>query len=74
MKVVGIWTMVGIVKTTAVVFNQMVEVTGWCTAQGGKAKGFECIHRSVSYCKQCSLVWSCIEERGQSCIQKGIRF
>ena len=27
--------------------------------------------RSVDYCKQCSLVWSCVEERG--CLEKGIR-
>ena len=24
--------------------------------------------------KQCSLVWSCVEERGWSCLEKGIRF
>ena len=25
--------------------------------------GFELNHRSVGYGKQCSLVWSCVEER-----------
>ena len=26
--------------------------------------GFEVNHRSVNYGKQCSLAWSCVEERG----------
>ena len=29
---------------------------------------------SVGYSKQCSLVWSCVEERGWSHVEKGIRF
>ena len=35
---------------------------------------FELKYRSVGYGKQCSLVWSCVDERGWSCIEKGIRF
>ena len=31
-------------------------------------------NRSVGYGKQCSLIWSYIEERGWSCREKGIRF
>ena len=30
--------------------------------------------RSVGYGKQCWLVWSCVEESGWSCLEKGIRF
>ena len=30
--------------------------------------------RSVGYGKQCLLVWSCVEERGWSCLEMGIRF
>ena len=36
--------------------------------------GFEGNHRSVGYGKQCSLVWSCVEERECSCLEKGITF
>ena len=28
----------------------------------------------VRYGKQCSLAWSCVEERGWSCLEKSIRF
>ena len=35
---------------------------------------FEVRNRSVGYGKQCSLAWSCIEERGRSRLKKGIRF
>ena len=42
----------------------------WSTAQRLKKicrfdvhAGFECNYRSVGYGKQCSLVWSCVEER-----------
>ena len=31
-------------------------------------------NRSVGYGRQCSLVWSCVEERGWSCLEKGIGF
>ena len=31
-------------------------------------------HGSVGYGKQCLLLWSCIDERGCSCLEKGIRF
>ena len=30
-------------------------------------------YTSVGHDKQCSLVWSCDEERGWSCLMKGIR-
>ena len=53
----------------------------WSTAQKLKMiyrfdvhVGFEGNHRSVGYGKQCSLVWSCVEERGWSCFKKGILF
>ena len=36
--------------------------------------GFEGNNRSVGYGKQCSLVWSCVEERGWSLLKKGIIF
>ena len=36
--------------------------------------GFEGNHRSVGHGIQCSLLWSCVEERGWSSIKKGIRF
>ena len=36
--------------------------------------GFVENHRSVGYVKQCSLVWSCVVERGWPCLEKGIRF
>ena len=36
--------------------------------------GFELNHRSVGYSKQCPLLWSCVEESGWSCLEKGIRF
>ena len=36
--------------------------------------GFECHNRSVVYGKQCSLVWSCVEERGWSHLEKVNRF
>ena len=36
--------------------------------------GFERNHRSVGYGKQCSLVWSYVEERGWSRLEKGIKF
>ena len=48
----------------------------WSTAQGYKKiygfddhVGFMLNHRSVSYVKQCSLVWSCVEERGCLCFE-----
>ena len=31
-------------------------------------------NRKESYSKQCSLVGSCVVERGWSCLEKGIRF
>ena len=34
--------------------------------------GFEGSHGLVDYGKQCSLVWSCVEERGWSHLKKGI--
>ena len=36
--------------------------------------GFEGNYGSVGYGKLCSLVWSCVEERGWSCLRMGIRF
>ena len=36
--------------------------------------GLEGIYGSVGYGKQCSLVCSCVEEIGLSCLMKGIRF
>ena len=30
-------------------------------------------HRTDVYCKQCSLAWSCAEERGWSCLLTSIR-
>ena len=36
--------------------------------------GFELNHRSVGYSKQCSLVLSCVEDTGRSCLLKGIGF
>ena len=36
--------------------------------------GFELNNRSVGNCKQCSLVWSCVEEREWSRLEKGFRF
>ena len=36
--------------------------------------GFEGNCRSIGYGKQCSLVWSCVEERGWSHLKKGIIF
>ena len=36
--------------------------------------GFERNHRSIGYGKQCSMVWSCVEENGRSSFEKGIRF
>ena len=36
--------------------------------------GFEGNHRSVGHSKQCLLTWSCVEERGWSSLEKGIRF
>ena len=35
--------------------------------------GFEGNYGSVGYGKQCSFVWSCVEERGWSRLKKGIR-
>ena len=32
----------------------------------------EAIHQG-HYGKQCVLVWSCVQERGHSCLEKGIR-
>ena len=51
----------------------------WSTAQIKRSMdlvlvGFQRNHRSVGYCKQCLLVWSCVEERGWSCLGKSIRF
>ena len=52
----------------------------WSAAQRKKIlrfdahAGFEGNHRSVGYGKQCSLVWSCVEERGWSRLKKGIDF
>ena len=53
----------------------------WSTAQRQKKingfnvhVGIELSHRSVGYGKQCSLVLSCVEERGWSHLEKGIRF
>ena len=34
--------------------------------------GFEGNNKSVGYGKQCSLVWSCVEEREWSRLKKGI--
>ena len=52
----------------------------WSTAQLQKKiygrdvyVGFELNHRSVCYGKQCTLVWTYVEERGWSCLVKGIR-
>ena len=28
----------------------------------------------LAMAKQCSLAWQCAEERGRSCLKKGIRF
>ena len=36
--------------------------------------GFEWNHGSVDDGRQCSLIWSFIEERGWSCFEMGIRF
>ena len=36
--------------------------------------GFVGSYGSVGYGKQCTLVWSYVEERGWSCLKKGIRF
>ena len=36
--------------------------------------GLEGKYRSVGYGKQYLLVWSCVEERGWSCLEKGIKF
>ena len=33
---------------------------------------FEGNNRPFGYGKQCSLVWQCVEERGWSCLEKGI--
>ena len=53
----------------------------WCIALRQKKiygfdvhSGFERSHRSVGYGKQCSLVWPCVEERGWSCVENGVRF
>ena len=53
----------------------------WSVARRKKKKyrfdthaGFEGNHRSVGHSKQCSLVWSCVEERGWLSLEKGIRF
>ena len=35
--------------------------------------GFVCNHRSVGFGKQWLLVWPCVEVRGWSCLEKGIR-
>ena len=35
---------------------------------------FEGKYRSDGYDKQCSLLWSCVEESGWSRLKKGIRF
>ena len=52
-------------------------VTAMCRLQLKDRKevdvGFEGNIRSVGYDKQCSLVWSLVEERGLSCLQKGFR-
>ena len=34
--------------------------------------GFERNHGTVGYGRQCLLVWSCVEEIGRSCFEKGI--
>ena len=34
--------------------------------------GLELSSRSFRYGKQCSLAWSGVEERGRSCLEKGI--
>ena len=36
--------------------------------------GSERNYGSVGHGKQCSLVWSCVEERGWSLLKKGITF
>ena len=53
----------------------------WSTAQRQKKiyrfdiyAWLELNHRSVGYGKQCSLLWSCVEERRWSRLEKGIRF
>ena len=35
------------------------------------AVGFESNNRPVGYGKRCALVWSCVEDRGWSCVEKG---
>ena len=39
-----------------------------------KIFGFAGNYGSVGYGKQCSLQWSCVEERGWSRLEKGIEF
>ena len=53
----------------------------WSTTQGLKKiyrfdvhLGFEWNRKSVGYGKQCSLVRTCFEERGWSCLEKGVRY
>ena len=53
----------------------------WSTAQRQKQiygfdvyAGLEGNHRSVGSGKQCSLLWSCVEERGWSHLKKGVKF
>ena len=36
--------------------------------------GFEVNYLSVGYGKQCLLAWPCVEERGWSSLEKGVRF
>ena len=36
--------------------------------------GFEGKYRSVGYGNQCFLVWSCVEERGWSCLKMALDF
>ena len=55
------------------------ESNAWSAAQKRKKiygfdvhVGFDGNYGSVVYGKQCSLVWSCVEERGWSCLKKGL--
>ena len=61
--------------------RSMVENNVWSAALRRKKiyrfdvhAGFEGNYGSVRYGKQCSLVWSCVEEKGWSHLKKGIRF